>query len=198
MPDTHATQLEPWQWSEEHWRGLVKQVRAGQPYRPKSWKDGARCAVALSFDSDHETNELRDGGQSIGRLCWGEYGARVGVPRIRKLLDKHGVKATFYVPAVSALLHPEEQRALMRFIFSSTEFGRPYVLPPGVPQERVEVMRKALAMALEDPALVGDAARMKMDMTYRSPERIERLVAALYETPPALIETVKKLVPNLD
>ena len=72
MPDTHAPQqLEPWQWSEEHWRKLVNQVRAGRSYRPKAWKDGARCAVALSFDSDHETNELRDGGKSIGRLCLG-------------------------------------------------------------------------------------------------------------------------------
>jgi len=114
MPDTHAPQqLEPWQWSEEHWRKLVKQVRAGRRYRPNGWPDGARCAVALSFDSDHETNELRDGGKSIGRLCWGEYGSRVGVPRIRALLDRHDVKATFYVPAVSALLHPEEQRALV-------------------------------------------------------------------------------------
>jgi len=113
MPDSHAQQLEPWQWSESHWRGLVNQVRAGQPYRPAQWKDGARCAVALSFDSDHETNELRDGGQSIGRLCWGEYGTRVGVPRIRRLLERHGVKATFYVPAVAALLHPDEQRALV-------------------------------------------------------------------------------------
>jgi tripartite-type tricarboxylate transporter receptor subunit TctC len=85
----------------------------------------------------------------------------------------------------------------MRFIFSSTEFGRPYVLPPEVPPERVEVMRKAFAAALEDPGLVDEAARMKMDMTYRSAERLERLVATLYETPPALIETVKKLVPNL-
>src|SRR5260370_62891 len=63
MPDTHAPQqLEPWQWSEEHWRKLVAQVRAGKRYRPTAWKDGARCAVALSFDSDHETNELRDVG----------------------------------------------------------------------------------------------------------------------------------------
>ena len=113
MPDTHAPQLEPWQWSEDHWRKLVAQVRAGRSYRPKAWKDGARCAVALSFDSDHETNELRDGGKSIGRMCWGQYGTRVGVPRIRALLARHGVKATFYVPAVSALLHPEEQRALV-------------------------------------------------------------------------------------
>ncbi|MFO1087363.1 MAG: polysaccharide deacetylase [Reyranellaceae bacterium] len=114
MPDTHSTpHLEPWQWAEEQWRKLVGQVRAGRPYRPAAWKDGARCAVALSFDSDHETNELRDGGKSIGRMCWGEYGARVGVPRIAKLLARHGVKATFYVPAVAALLHPDEQRGLV-------------------------------------------------------------------------------------
>src|SRR5258708_6717613 len=103
MPDTHAPQqLEPWQWSEEHWRKLVAQVRAGKRYRPKAWKDGARCAVALSFDSDHETNELRDGGKSIGRMCWGQYANRVGVPRIRALLEKHDVKATSYTPATDA------------------------------------------------------------------------------------------------
>ncbi|HZY53774.1 MAG TPA: polysaccharide deacetylase family protein, partial [Reyranella sp.] len=114
MPDTHAPQqLEPWQWSEAQWRKLVNQVRAGKRYRPNGWKDGARCAVALSFDSDHETNELRDGGKSIGRMAWGQSGNRIGVPRIRKLLDKHGVKATFYVPAVSAMLYPDEQRALV-------------------------------------------------------------------------------------
>src|SRR4029453_11194380 len=73
---------EPWQWSEAHWRRLVNQVRAGRSYRPTMWKGRARCAVALSFDSDHETNELRDGGGSIGRLCWGQYGNRVGLPRI--------------------------------------------------------------------------------------------------------------------
>jgi tripartite-type tricarboxylate transporter receptor subunit TctC len=101
------------------------------------------------------------------------------------------------VPSIFDYAKSDEQRALMRFIFSSTEFGRPYVLPPDVPQERVEVIRKAFAAALEDPALVGEAARMKMDMTYRSPERLERLMADLYDTPPALIETVKKLVPNL-
>ena len=37
-------------------------MRAGQRYRPTAWPDGASCAVALSFDSDHETNELRDQG----------------------------------------------------------------------------------------------------------------------------------------
>jgi len=110
---TEQKPLEPWQWPEEHWRKLVNQVRAGRTLRPKTWKDGARCAFAISFDSDHETNELREGGKSIGRMCWGQYGNRVGVPRIRALLEKHDVKATFYVPAVAAMLYPEEQRALV-------------------------------------------------------------------------------------
>ena len=105
--------LEPWQWSEEEWRKRVDRVRAGRSLRPAEWPGGARCAVALSFDSDHETSDLREGGNSIGRLAWGQYGARVGVPRILKLLDKYQVKASFYVPAVTALLHPEEQRRVV-------------------------------------------------------------------------------------
>jgi peptidoglycan/xylan/chitin deacetylase (PgdA/CDA1 family) len=104
---------QPWQWEDEHWRKLVGHVRAGRTYRPKNWKGGARCALALSFDSDHETNELRDGGKSIGRLSWGQYGNRVGVPRILKLLEKYGVHVTFYVPAVAALLHSDEQRRVV-------------------------------------------------------------------------------------
>jgi peptidoglycan/xylan/chitin deacetylase (PgdA/CDA1 family) len=103
----------PWQWPEERWRAIVGRVRAGRPLRPTSWAGGARCAVALSFDSDHETNELREGGESIGRLSQGQYGNRQGVPRILDVLKKFDVKASFFVPAVTALLYPEEQRRVV-------------------------------------------------------------------------------------
>ena len=103
MPDTHAPQLEPWQWADAQWQKLVNQVRAGRSYRPKAWKDGARCAVALSFDSDHETNELREGGKSIGRMAWGQYGNRVGVPRILRLLKKYAVPASGVVTQITVL-----------------------------------------------------------------------------------------------
>jgi len=101
------------------------------------------------------------------------------------------------VPSLYDYAKTDEQRALMRFVFSSTEFGRPYALPPDVPKERVAMLRKAFAEAARDPELIAEAAKMKMDMTYRPPEELERLVADLYQTPPALIETVKKLVPSL-
>ena len=103
-------ELLPWQWPEERWREIVNRVRAGRPLRPKTWQGGARCAVALSFDSDHETNELREAGESIGRLSQGQYGNRQGIPRILDILAAHDVKASFFVPAVTALLYPDEQR----------------------------------------------------------------------------------------
>jgi peptidoglycan/xylan/chitin deacetylase (PgdA/CDA1 family) len=105
--------MEPWQWPEAHWRAIVDHVRAGRPLRPAQWKDGARCAVALSFDSDHETNELRDGGASIGKLSQGQYGNRQGIPRILDILARSDVKASFFVPAVTALLYPDEQRRVV-------------------------------------------------------------------------------------
>ncbi len=46
-------------------------------------------------------------------MSWGQYGSRVGVPRILELLHRSGVPATFFVPAVSAMLYPDEQRRVV-------------------------------------------------------------------------------------
>ena len=106
-------QPDTWRWPEDRWRPIVEKIRAGRSLRPGQWPGGARCAVALSFDSDHETQTLRWGDSSPGRLSQGEYGSRVGVPRILRLLARYDVPATFFVPAVVAMLHPDEQRAVV-------------------------------------------------------------------------------------
>ena len=116
MPDDQTAKPEeelPWQWEEETWRGIVNRVRAGRSLKPAQWKGGAKACVALSFDSDHESSTLRFGQNSPGKLSQGEYGSRVGVPRILRLLDKHGIKGSFFVPAVVAMLHPDEQRSVV-------------------------------------------------------------------------------------
>ncbi|MGI9464631.1 MAG: polysaccharide deacetylase family protein, partial [Aestuariivirgaceae bacterium] len=76
------------------------------------WPNGARAAVALSFDCDHETFEMGAGGRAIGRLAWGEFGRRVGVPRILECLGRHDVPASFFMPAVVALIDPDEPRRI--------------------------------------------------------------------------------------
>ena len=113
IDDKTAAAVEPWQWPEPTWRGIVDRVRAGRSLRPAQWKDGARVAVALSFDSDHESGTLREGETSPGKLSQGQYGNRQGVPRILALLAKHGVPASFFVPAVIAQLYPDEQRRVV-------------------------------------------------------------------------------------
>jgi peptidoglycan/xylan/chitin deacetylase (PgdA/CDA1 family) len=102
----------PWEWPEPEWRRIVGRARAGRSLRPRSWPGGARCCVTLSFDADHETIPLRDADESPMRISQGQYGNRQGVPRIRALLDRHGIRASFFYPAVAALLHPDEVRAV--------------------------------------------------------------------------------------
>jgi hypothetical protein len=58
-------------------------------------------------------------------------------------------------------------------------------------------MRKAFADLAVDPQMLADAERANIDMTFRPPAHLEQVVERLYRTPPELIETVKKLVPNM-
>jgi len=71
-------------------------------------------AVAISFDLDAETLPLRSGTFSPQPISRGEYGPRVSVPRILKLLEKYSVPATFFIPTVTARLHPETIDAVLK------------------------------------------------------------------------------------
>lgn len=101
-------------------------------------------------------------------------------------------------PSIYDFAKTEEQRQFMRFVFSSTEFGRPYVLPPGVPPARTSTMRKAVADAVGDPELIAEARKLDVDMSWRPPEDLERITTSLYGSSPELIEAVKKLAPNMN
>ena len=103
----------PWLLPQDRIQSIVSAVRAGKDLTPTSWPEGAKVAVALSFDFDAETNSLRDAQYSPGGLSQGEYGARVSIPRILALLDKYRIPASFFVPAVTAILHPAEINAIV-------------------------------------------------------------------------------------
>jgi peptidoglycan/xylan/chitin deacetylase (PgdA/CDA1 family) len=102
----------PWTWPESRWRGLVNRVRPGRALKPASWPGGARACVALSFDCDHETFEMGAGGTAVGRIEWGAFGRRAGVPRILDVLARAGVRASFFMPGVVAEIDPDEPRRI--------------------------------------------------------------------------------------
>ncbi len=110
---TPPQEEKPWEWNLEKIRSAVDKVRAGRNLTPKGWPEEAKAAAALSFDFDAETNDLRDMNLSPGLFSQGEYSARVSIPRILALLDKYDISASFFVPAISALLHQDEVRAIV-------------------------------------------------------------------------------------
>jgi tripartite-type tricarboxylate transporter receptor subunit TctC len=101
------------------------------------------------------------------------------------------------VPSIYKHTTTEEQRQVLRFVISSTsEFGRPYVMPPGVPPARLEAIQKAFAASLKDPALIEEAEKLRLDMTYTSPEGLQKLLNDLYATPKDMLQTIKAMMPE--
>src|SRR5919201_922952 len=73
------------------------------------WPEGARCAIAFTFDFDAEEVWLArdpENERRPGVLSQGTYGAKVAVPLILELLERHGIRSTFFVPGRVAERHP--------------------------------------------------------------------------------------------
>jgi peptidoglycan/xylan/chitin deacetylase (PgdA/CDA1 family) len=99
-------------WTDEQLNKVAHHVRAGRRMTPKSWPNGARVAVCLSFDPDNLTIPLNAGINAPLTMSEGEYGALTGVPRILRFLERQNLPATFFVPAVAALQHPQMMQAI--------------------------------------------------------------------------------------
>jgi peptidoglycan-N-acetylglucosamine deacetylase len=91
--------------TEQQIKQSMSEARLGRKLTPKTWPNGARVAVCLSFDVDNELLQ-RENPLPVP-LSVGEYGATTSLPRILNLLDRYNVPATFFMPAMSNMLHPE-------------------------------------------------------------------------------------------
>lgn len=99
------------------------------------------------------------------------------------------------IPSVFQYAKTDEQRQILTFVTSSVELSRPFVMPPGVPADRLALMRTAFAAALQDPLLVAEADKQKIDITYRAPDDLLRLIDSLFATPKDLLERAAELIP---
>src|SRR5215467_2646678 len=115
---TLAAQAQPNQpgtkWTDDQLRQTVDIARVGRTLTPKSWPNGARVAVALTFDTDSEAPLLRDGTTSATTLSASDFGAQSGIKRILSMLDRRKVPATFFVTGVDAMLHPGLLPAILK------------------------------------------------------------------------------------
>jgi peptidoglycan/xylan/chitin deacetylase (PgdA/CDA1 family) len=118
LPATGRAQATPpkpgWQWSTDTVFKVVNAVRAGRSLAPRQWPGGARVAVLLSFDVDNETVSLRFGEPTVGALSQGQYGSRVALRRVVDLLDRNRIPASFFIPAVSLMLAPQQVEVIRK------------------------------------------------------------------------------------
>jgi tripartite-type tricarboxylate transporter receptor subunit TctC len=107
-------------------------------------------------------------------------------------LRGHPVMNRMGVPLTVTFAKTEDDRQVMEMIYSQNLFGRPYLVPPGVPADRVAAMRGALAAMLQDKALLAEAEKSGLDIGPMGGEELQALVAKLYALPPKVIERAKQ------
>jgi tripartite-type tricarboxylate transporter receptor subunit TctC len=79
----------------------------------------------------------------------------------------------------------------MRLLFARTEYARPFFLPPDVPAERVEALRRAFDAAMKDKVFLEEAAKLQLEVSPMTGETVQALVGELARTPPAVAARVR-------
>lgn len=88
----------------------------------------------------------------------------------------------------------EESRRIMEVLFSRLAVGRPILTTPGVPKERVALLRKAFMDTMKDPEFLEEAGMLKLEVNPLSGEQVEELLERVSKYPPEVLVQVKKIV----
>ncbi len=91
------------------------------------------------------------------------------------------------LPADEDLARSEKVKTLMAIRSAPDGIGRPYVAPPGTPENVMNVLRNAYARAIKDPALQQDARKTQMSMEYVPAEEVQKVLKYLRNQPPEII-----------
>jgi tripartite-type tricarboxylate transporter receptor subunit TctC len=99
------------------------------------------------------------------------------------------------VPLAIAYAKSEEARQLIQVgIHDAADVARPFVMPPGTPKDRVQVMRAAFLATLKDPAFLAEAEKSKLDVDPVTGETLEKIVAGLYKMDPVILARLKEVL----
>jgi tripartite-type tricarboxylate transporter receptor subunit TctC len=96
------------------------------------------------------------------------------------------------VPLAVEFAKTPEKRRVMELIYSSETFGRPYMMSPGVPAERVAALRQAFMTAMRDPELLAEAGKIGLVIDPISGEELQALAEKIFATPAAVVEQAKQ------
>ena len=101
-------------------------------------------------------------------------------PTLDELMDQHRTA--------------DSARRLAAVILAANEIGRPIVATPGIPADRVKILREAFMRSVRDPELLDDAKKKRLDLDPVPGEELEALAKEIVAQPPEVIERMKKLL----
>ena len=135
--------------------------------------------------------------QGMGGIGWASVKAQtphwISDKKI-KVLAQYGLKRhpeLSDVPTMLELARSDADRQAMTMLFARTEYGRPYFLPPDVPEERVAALRRAFDATMKDTAFIAEAAKLQFDVDPLTGEQVQALVAQLAATPREIVARVR-------
>jgi hypothetical protein len=96
------------------------------------------------------------------------------------------------VPNIWKYVKDDDSRKVLELIISQQVFGRPFKLPPGVPADRVAILRKAFDATMNDEAFLADAEKMALEIAPASGQRVQDVVAKMYASPPHIVKRARE------
>ena len=97
------------------------------------------------------------------------------------------------VPVITEFAGSDSDRRALNLITSGITFGRPILMPPGVPQDRIDAMRRAFDAAVKDPEFLADAERQKLDINPVGGVRLQRLAVEVAGADDVVVARTKEL-----
>jgi hypothetical protein len=88
----------------------------------------------------------------------------------------------------------ESQKLIKALVHSVGPTARPYVLPPGTPKDRVQILRKAFIDTTKDPEFLADASKAKLDINPLDGAELEKNVREVFNLDPKLIPRAKEIL----
>jgi len=152
---------------------------------------GTHMKIVSGYPGGNDIVLAMERGELQGRCGWSwssvkaTHSAWIAEKRLNVLvqlsLQKHPELPD--VPLVTDLAQTDEQRQILRLIFARQVMGRPFLAPPGLPPDRVAILRKAFMDTMKDPDFQADAEKAQLEVNPVDGEAVQKLVAEVYRTP---------------
>ena len=97
-------------------------------------------------------------------------------------------------PTILELVSAPEDRRIVQLVLDRMTLGRPLFGPPGIPTDRLALLRRAFKLAVEDPELKADAERQRLALDPTWGDEAERVIKALYASPASVVERTRRIV----